>query len=75
MIGISGIVEKMVKEYFTTQNDNVTDSNLYEIVMREVERPLFLQTLEVAQGNKARAARILGINRNTLHKKLNEMGL
>ena len=75
MGGIAQIIEKMVREYFATQGDNITDSCLYSTVLHEVERPLLEQTLEAVKGNKARAARILGINRNTLHKKLHELGL
>lgn len=75
MSGIAQIIEKMVRDYFATQGDNITDSSLYSTVLQEVERPLFEQTLQAVKGNKARAARILGINRNTLHKKLTEHGL
>ena len=75
MNGIATLIEKMVKEYFNTQGDNITDSSLYNTVLHEVERPLFQQTLHAVKGNKAKAARILGINRNTLQKKLNEHGL
>lgn len=75
MNGISAIIEKLVKEYFVTQGDNITDSSLYNTVLQEVERPLLEQTLHAVGGNKAKAARVLGINRNTLHKKLTEHGL
>jgi two-component system nitrogen regulation response regulator GlnG len=75
MRGISAVVEKLVQDYFTAQKNNITDSNLYAVVLKEVEKPLFEQTLHAVQGNKAKAARILGINRNTLHKKLSDMGL
>jgi DNA-binding protein Fis len=75
MRGISTVVEKLVHDYLTAQKNNITDSNLYEVVIREVEKPLFVQTLQAVNGNKAKAARILGINRNTLHKKLSDMGL
>ena len=69
MTGIAAVIERMVKEYFTTQGDNITDSSLYNTVLQEVERPLLEQTLHAVKGNKAKAARVLGINRNTLHKK------
>ena len=75
MSGIAKVIEKMVRDYFVTQGDNITDSSLYNTVLHEVERPLLEQTLQAVKGNKARAARILGINRNTLHKKINELGL
>lgn len=75
MTGIATIIEQMVKEYFVTQGDHITDSSLYNTVLHEVERPLLKQTLHAVKGNKAKAARVLGINRNTLHKKLSEYGL
>ena len=75
MTGIAAVIENMVKEYFTTQGDNITDSSLYNTVLQEVERPLLEQTLHAVKGNKAKAARVLGINRNTLHKKISEHGL
>ncbi len=75
MTGIAAVIERMVKEYFSTQGDNITDSRLYDTVLHEVERPLLEQTLHAVKGNKAKAARVLGINRNTLHKKLSEHGL
>lgn len=75
MRGISAVVEKLVNDYLTAQNNNITDSNLYEVVIKEVEKPLLRQTLQAVHGNKAKAAKILGINRNTLHKKLSDMGL
>ena len=47
----------------------------YELVIREVEEPLFRAVLDYADGNQSRAADILGINRGTLRKKLREYGL
>jgi DNA-binding protein Fis len=48
---------------------------LYRSVMSRVEEPLLRQALELAGGNQLRAARILGINRNTLRKRLRLFGL
>lgn len=50
-------------------------SNLYELVLREVERPLLIEVLKRCQGHRSLAAQWLGINRNTLRKKLLEHGL
>jgi Fis family transcriptional regulator, factor for inversion stimulation protein len=50
-------------------------AELYDLVMREVEEPLFKAVLDYAEGNQSRAAGILGINRGTLRKKLREFGL
>jgi len=48
---------------------------LYNMVMREVEEPLFRAVLEYVKGNQSRAAEVLGLNRGTLRKKLREHGL
>jgi len=60
--------------YFATLNGH-RPGQLYELVLREVEEPLFKAVLDYAQGNQSRAADILGINRGTLRKKLKTYGL
>ena len=60
--------------YFSELGD--TDSqNLHAMVIAEVEKPLLEAVMQRAQGNQLRAARMLGINRNTLRKKLSLYGL
>jgi two-component system nitrogen regulation response regulator GlnG len=44
-------------------------------VLREVEKPLITMTLEATRGNQIRAAEILGLNRNTLRKKIRELSI
>ncbi len=48
---------------------------LHGRVLREVEYPLILATLEITRGNQVKAADILGINRNTLRKRIRELGI
>lgn len=60
--------------YFETLNGH-KPAHLYELVMREVEEPLFKIVMDHASGNQSRAATILGINRGTLRKKLKEFGI
>lgn len=55
--------------------DGDRPARLYDLVLREVEEPLFRTVLDYAAGNQSRAADILGINRGTLRKKLRELGL
>jgi Fis family transcriptional regulator len=66
--------ERVISDYFTSLNG--TDPvELYDLVLREVEEPLFRVVMEHAEGNQSRAAVILGINRATLRKKLRLHGL
>jgi Fis family transcriptional regulator len=55
--------------YFTSLNGH-KPGDLYDLVLREVEEPLFKAVLDYSQGNQVRAAEVLGINRGTLRKKL-----
>lgn len=50
-------------------------SDLYDMVLREVEAPLFAEVMRHCEGNQTRAAEALGINRATLRKKLRRYGL
>ncbi len=66
--------EEALGTYFSTLNGH-KPGRLYELVMREVELPLFKSVMDYAEGNQSRAASILGINRGTLRKKLREYGI
>lgn len=66
--------ERALSDYFTSLNGH-RPAHLYDLVLREVEEPLFRVVLDYAQGNQSRAAVILGINRGTLRKKLKQLGL
>ena len=52
-----------------------SETRLHELFARQVERPLVKVVLEATAGNQIRAAAILGIHRNTLRKKISELGL
>jgi len=66
--------EEALQCYFETLNGH-KPAQLYDLVMREVEEPLFKVVMDHVQGNQSRAATILGINRGTLRKKLKEFGI
>jgi len=66
--------EEALNAYFGSLNGH-KPGRLYQLVMREVEMPLFKSVMDYADGNQSRAATILGINRGTLRKKLREYGL
>jgi len=66
--------EEALQCYFETLNGH-RPAHLYDLVMREVEEPLFKVVMGHVDGNQSRAATILGINRGTLRKKLKEFGI
>lgn len=55
--------------------DGCDADDLYEIVLREIEIPLFVEVLNHCDGNQSRAAAMLGIHRATLRKKLKDHGI
>ena len=67
-------VRRSLDTYFNELGDTETQ-NLHAMVVAEVEKPLLEVVLKRTGGNQLRAARILGINRNTLRKKLDLYGL
>ena len=71
--GLGATVERQLQQYFAAHKDGLPSSGLYGRVLREVERPLIALTLAATRGNQLKAARVLGLNRNTLRKKLREL--
>jgi len=61
--------EDALEIYFESLNGD-RPGDLYDLVIGEVERPLFKAVLDYTQGNQSQAAGILGLNRGTLRKKL-----
>ncbi|HEX5787670.1 MAG TPA: DNA-binding transcriptional regulator Fis [Woeseiaceae bacterium] len=66
--------EDALKIYFANLNGD-KPNDLYDLVIGEVERPLFKAVLDYTDGNQSQAACILGINRGTLRKKLKTYSL
>ena len=64
-------VTESLEQYFRDL-DGETPSNVYDMVLKSVERPMLEVTLQQAGGNQTLAAEMLGINRNTLRKKITE---
>ncbi len=66
---LRSVTEDTLKKYFKDLNGH-KPSDLYGLVLGEVEAPLFKTVMDHTQGNQSRAAEILGLNRATLRKKL-----
>ena len=72
---IGGAVERHLKRYFSAHGDSLPPPGLYDRVLRELERPLIEMSLSATRGNQVRAAQLLGLNRNTLRKKIRELDI
>jgi Fis family transcriptional regulator len=66
--------EDAIQQYFASLNGD-RPAELYDLVIGEVERPLFEAVMTYTHGNQSQAADILGINRGTLRKKLKTYSL
>jgi len=73
-LSLEGIVEMKLRLSLTNM-EKMQTGDVYTMVMEQVERPLIRFVLEKTRGNQVRAADILGINRNTLRKKIQELGI
>ena len=71
---LSLTVRKVMRQYFKDL-DGEKPSGIYDMVVAAVEKPMLEVVMFQAQGNQTRAAELLGLNRNTLRKKLQQHGL
>ena len=71
---IEDVVRKSLDKYFKDLGEQL-QTNVYDMVVLTVEKPIFEAVMARADGNQSQAAEILGINRNTLRKKLQQHGL
>jgi len=69
---IAQYVRLAVNEYFKDLDGEEPYCSIFDMVMKCVEKPLIETVLQHAEGNQTRAAILLGINRNTLRKKIQE---
>jgi two-component system nitrogen regulation response regulator GlnG len=72
---LGALVERHLASYFSGEPDDLPSAGLYDRVLAEIERPLFQLTLAATRGNQLRAAEVLGLNRNTLRKRLSDLGI
>ena len=74
--GVFGdLLPGIFKRHFEGHGADLPPPGLYSRVIREVERSLFAASLEATEGNRASCAEMLGLNRNTLRKKLSDLGV
>jgi two-component system nitrogen regulation response regulator GlnG len=69
---LSEWMENYLADYFTGYGETLPPSGLYDRILRDVESPLITAALAATRGNQIRAAELLGLNRNTLRKKIKD---
>lgn len=72
---LPGFVANHLQNYFTTFGADLPPPGLYDRVIKEVEKPLILAALAATNGNQIKASDLLGINRNTLRKKIRDLDI
>jgi len=70
---LSAAVERYLNKYFGGFGDGLPPPGLYHRILREIEHPLLSAALAATRGNQIRAADLLGVNRNTLRKKIRDL--
>jgi len=73
--GLSMSVEKHLLRYFELHGSSQPPPGLYNRILKEIEYPLIALSLNSSKGNQLKASKLLGINRNTLRKKINELDI
>jgi len=72
---LTSAVDFHIRRYFDALEGAMPSAGLHGRILREVEYPLIVATLEITRGNQVKAAEILGMNRNTLRKKIRELDI
>ena len=72
---IESFLKGQFEAYFAAHGEDFPAPGLYARVIARIERPLLAQTLAATGGNQIKAAEILGLNRNTLRKKIRALGI
>ncbi len=73
--GLAAAVERHIRDYFGAHKGGLPPSGLYDRVLHEIERPLIGLSLSATRGNQIKAAHLLGLNRNTLRKKIRDLDI
>jgi two-component system, NtrC family, nitrogen regulation response regulator GlnG len=68
-------IESHLRRYFDLHGDSLPPDGLYDRILKEMELPLIALSLSATRGNQVRAAELLGINRNTLRKKIRDLDI
>jgi len=74
-LSIGQAAEQYLQRYFASFGSELPPAGLYQRILAEVEYPLVMAAMTATRGNQIKAAELLGVNRNTLRKKIRELGV
>ena len=74
-VTLPAAMERHLTDLFKTYGDNLPPPGLYHRILREIEHPLISASLLATRGNQIKAAELLGLNRNTLRKKIRDLDI
>ena len=72
---LGNAIERHIDRYFRAHDGALPPAGVYDRLIREVERPLIARALVATRGNQLKAADVLGLNRNTLRKKIRDLDI
>lgn len=72
---LGAAVERNLARYFADHGDDLPPPGLHDRILREIERPMIAMCLTATKGNQIKAAELLGLNRNTLRKKIRDLDI
>jgi two-component system nitrogen regulation response regulator GlnG len=72
---LGAAVERNLARYFGDHGDDLPPPGLHDRILREIERPMIAMCLAATKGNQIKAAELLGLNRNTLRKKIRDLDI
>ena len=72
---LSLVVSQHIRRFFEAHNGALPRTGIYDMILEQIERPLIQETLVATGGNQLKAATVLGINRNTLRKKITALDI
>lgn len=75
LLGLQEVIERYLKHFFDLHGEFLPANGLYNCLIKEMERPLILEALRRLNGNQVQVAKLLGINRNTLRRKIQDLNI
>jgi len=74
-LGLQSVIERYLSHFFDLHGNILPVDGLYHCLIKEIERPLIEVSLRRLKGNQVQVAKLLGINRNTLRRKIQELNI